>query len=142
MDHSDRIGAGEQLPAATTANQGSRPQDISDEPFLVANNGTAYYVNDGTVQAGDWTTAAGNNANSGKTPDQPMASLRALLTAYDLDPSDVIYVDAGTYNLASNTVITAEDSGVTIEGYHELLHPDRQAVLNRDNSFAGSYGSS
>ena len=38
------------------------------------------------------TTAAGNNANSGKSQDAPMASLRALLAAYDLDAGDTILI--------------------------------------------------
>ena len=49
--------------------------------------------------------AIGDNANSGKSPDAPMASLRALLSAYDLDPGDTIFVDTGTYTLLGNIVI-------------------------------------
>ena len=45
-----------------------------------------------------------------------MASLAALLAAYDLDPGDTIHVDTGNYALAGNIVITAQDSGVTITG--------------------------
>jgi hypothetical protein len=36
--------------------------------------------------------AIGDNANSGKDADHPMASLTALLRAYDLDPGDVVYM--------------------------------------------------
>ena len=43
-----------------------------------------------TVQPGDWTTAAGNDANDGLTPGTPKASLRALLEAYDLEPGDAV----------------------------------------------------
>ena len=45
-----------------------------------------------------------------------MASLAALLAAYDLEPGDTIHVDTGTYALAGNIVIAAQDSGVTITG--------------------------
>ena len=44
----------------------------------------------------------GDNAHSGKSPDAPMASLAALLAAYDLGSGDVIYVDTGTYLLANS----------------------------------------
>ena len=48
----------------------------TSQPFLLANGGTNFYVNDAS-QAGDqYTTAPGNDANSGKSPDQPMANSR------------------------------------------------------------------
>jgi hypothetical protein len=63
-----------------------------------------------------FTSALGDNANSGKSADAPMASLSALLKAYDLDAGDVIYVDSGTYGLSRNIVLEAQDSGVRIVG--------------------------
>ena len=45
-----------------------------------------------------------------------MASLTALLAAYDLDAGDVIHVDTGTYRLVRNIVIATQDSGVRIAG--------------------------
>ena len=65
-----------------------------------------------------------------------MASLRALLSAYDLDPGDTIYVDTGGYTLLGNIVIAAEDAGVTIQG-PEL--PGHEAILDRANTSSGSY---
>ncbi len=73
--------------------------------FLVANSGTMYYV-----------STTGDNRNSGKAPDQPVQSLSGLIDAYDLDAGDVINVAAGSYRLYRNTLITSEDSGVTIRG--------------------------
>ncbi len=105
--------------------------DVSNAPFQIANAGTAYYVNDGSLVGNEYTTSAGNNANDGKTAATPMASLAALLRAYDLDPGDVIHVDTGVYNLATNIVLTAQDSGVTIRG---PVLPTHDAVLNRGNT--------
>ena len=65
-----------------------------------------------------------------------MSSLRALLAAYDLDPSDTIFVDAGQYDLLGNIVLTAQDGGVTIQG---PLVAGHEAVLDRGNTGAGSY---
>ena len=62
-----------------------------------------------------FTTAPGDNANDGKSPSRPMASLAALLAAYDLDPGDITHVDAGSYAMVRNAVITAQDAGVRIE---------------------------
>ena len=90
-----------------------------------------YYVNDASTAGDVFTTAAGNNANDGKSPATPMASLAALLAAYDLDAGDTIHVDTGTYALAGNIVLTAQDSGVTITG------PDSAATLLNRGTASG-----
>ena len=116
------------------------PQHVS-EPFSVANNGNAYYVNIGgdvDLSDNEFTTASGDNANTGKLPNSPMRSLAALLRAYDLDPGDTIHVDTGTYGrLLTNAVLTAEDSGVTFQG---PTSPGHAAVLTRSTSAVGSRG--
>ncbi|OYW17983.1 MAG: hypothetical protein B7Z52_05830, partial [Burkholderiales bacterium 12-64-5] len=99
--------------------------------FQVANAGRNYFVNDGSLVGNEYTTAVGDNANDGKTAATPMASLAALLRAYDLDVNDTIYVDTGVYSLATNIVLGAEDSGVTIRG---PVLPTHDAVLDRGNT--------
>lgn len=113
--------------------------DASSAPFTVPAPVSAYYVNDGTVNAGDWTTAPGDDANDGLSPATPKASIRALLEAYDLGPGDTVRVDDGAYNLTTNLVITPDDTGVTIEGYHEAAFPNRKAIINRGNTASGSW---
>ena len=106
-----------------TADEGTDPVGVSNEPFLIANNGNNYYV-----------SPSGNDANSGKSPDQPMASLKALLAAYTMEPGSVIHVDMGTYDLANNIVLGPQDSGVTIEGPQS-----GGAVFDRGNTNPGAY---
>jgi hypothetical protein len=98
------------------ANSGALPTDESDNPFIIANSGTDYYLNDSSITNDTVTSAPGSNANTGKSPDSPMSSLPALLEAYDLEPGDVIHVDNGNYALTRNVLIEAADSGLTIEG--------------------------
>lgn len=59
-----------------------------------------------------------------------MASLTALLAAYDLDPGDVIHLDTGVYSLVKNVLISNQDSGVTIQGPSS----GPGAVLNRGDT--------
>ncbi len=99
-----------------TANVASSPKDVSDEPFLITNSGTSFYVNDASTAGDEFTSATGDNLNSGKQPNRPMSSLRALLAVYDLDAGDVVQIDTGLYRLIANAVIGPEDSGVRIEG--------------------------
>lgn len=109
-----------------SALQGTNPVDLSDAPFLVANAGTNYYVNDPSASNDVFCSAVGNNANSGKDPAEPMASLPALLATYLLGTGDVVHVDTGTYNLLKNARVTS--SGLRIEG-----PPGQTALLSRSN---------
>ena len=110
------------------------PDDTSDEPFLIAGSGNDYYVNDDSLADDVFTVATGDNANSGKSIDRPMASLFALLSAYELGTGDMVHVDTGDYDLIRNIVIDSSVSGVRIEG------PDTSvALLDRGNTATGSY---
>ena len=73
--------------------------------------GVSYYINDSSTTDDLYTTAVGNDANSGLTPATPKASLQAILDAYDLGPGDVVYVDTGYYGLTSGVVVDASDGG-------------------------------
>ena len=142
----DRFGNGQYLWTAdvesgealirVSANQGSQPNDLSDNAFSVANGGNFYYVNDDSLLDDEYTTATGDNANDGKNPNTPMASLAALLRLYDLGPGDTVFVDTGVYNVISNIRLEAEDSGVRIQG---AVRADNRTVLDRSNTSTGSY---
>ena len=112
---------------------------LSLAPFTIAAATTAYYINDGTVQPGDWTMAPGDDNNDGLTPLTPKATINGLLTAYpNLGMGKVIMIDAGTYNLTSNIILTAINSGLTFEGFSDPNNPSHTAVLNRGNTNSGS----
>jgi hypothetical protein len=113
---------------------GVQPRDVSDRPLLIANAGNAYYVNDAATVGDVFTSAPGDNLRSGKTPDQPLASINVILQSYDLRPGDVIYVDSGHYRMYRNLVLDASHSGLRIEGPGDAL-----AVLDRANTSSGSY---
>ena len=103
--------------------------------FLIVNAGNEFYINDGLIDVGGVTSAVGDDANSGKSPDSPMASLAALLAAYDLDPGDVVYVDAGIYNLTDDLRVLFDDAGFTLRG------PDASvgtALFDRGNRDSGT----
>ena len=84
---------------------------VSTVPFLVAPAGHDYYINDTSTVGDEVTSAIGNDLNSGKTPDKPMASLEALLNAYALGPGDVVHVDTGHYIALNDIVFGQGDSG-------------------------------
>lgn len=123
-----------------TQQESLQVSDETDGEIQIVSSGNHYHVNDGSLTGDVFTTAIGNNANSGKSPNEPMASLTALLTAYDLDPGDVIHVDSGTYQIAGTIVISAQDSGVRIRGPQAVsgTAPSSEAVLNRGGQTASS----
>lgn len=91
--------------------------------FVLRNGGQiSYYVNDASTNGDVYCTAIGLAANDGLTTNTPKASLQAVLDAYDLDPVDVVYVDAGSYFAGAPPIkIDQTDSGwddqfVTIQG--------------------------
>src|SRR5439155_26227783 len=113
-----------------TRKDASQASANSPAPFIISPPANVFYVNDGTVNPGDWTTAPGNDANDGLTPATPKTSIQAILNAYHPSYGDTIRVDAGIYDLSSNVQIPAAGSGVTIVGYNDPAYPDRRTVLN------------
>ena len=122
-----------------TREDGSGLSAVSSQPFSITLPIHTYYVNSGTVFAGGYATTPGNDANDGLTPATPKASIAAILDNYQLNPGDTILVDAGTYNLSSNIVLDAADSGIVIEGYSNPNDPTQVTILDRGNTNQGQY---
>ncbi len=127
----DTLIAANDYTIRTTASGVGGLVDESNVAFSIADQITVYYVNDFTVDPGDWTSVPGNDANNGLSPETPKATIQSLLALYDFGPGDRIRVDAGTYALNSDIIISAQDAGVTIEGYNSTAFPTRKTVINR-----------
>ncbi|MEX0330671.1 MAG: right-handed parallel beta-helix repeat-containing protein [Puniceicoccaceae bacterium] len=113
-------------------------QEVSatTEPFAVANDGNRYYVNDDSTDFDIHTSGTGDNSHTGKTPERPMASLEALLSAYTFSPGDIIFIDSGTYHLSRDILLSAEHSGIQIIGAYDPGETRTKTILNRSNSSA------
>jgi Ca2+-binding RTX toxin-like protein len=86
-------------------------------PFSVGPPVQAYYVNASSTAGGQYSSEAGNDGNSGESANAPVADLGALFAkGYTFSPGAIIYIDAGTYDLTQNIVLTAAYSGVTFQG--------------------------
>ncbi|MFN8742342.1 MAG: right-handed parallel beta-helix repeat-containing protein, partial [Pirellula sp.] len=112
--------------------------DASDFTFSVVPAITTYYVNDQTVEPGDLTTAPGDDANDGLSPNSPKASIQAVLDAYDLEPNSIILLDAGDFNVAANIIIGPSDSGLTLRGIGLDSAGKHRSVIRRGNVSTGS----
>ena len=98
-------------------------------PFVLHNSGIAYYVNDDTVESGDYCTAGGYSGNDGLTPATPKRWLSEILETYNLEPGDVVYIDSGVYQPSGTEIVGDLDAGeyggatdtrVTIQGQTNL----------------------
>ena len=95
--------------------------DMSTETFTIPENGSTFYVNDGSTSGDQYTTAAGNNRATGLLPSAPLPLVTTVLRTYSLGATDTVYVDNGTYEdfapieLSGNSSI-GSGQGVTILG--------------------------
>ena len=70
-----------------------------------------YYVNDNSTADDMYTSAVGSSGNDGLTAATPKAYVQEILSAYELDPGDTVYVDTGLYQKKENITLDALDSG-------------------------------
>jgi len=79
--------------------------------------GDDYYVNDDVAEPG---FAAGDDANPGTSPDEPMRNIQSLLDAYPaIGTGDTVHVSTGTY--LENICIGSSHSGLTLLGDGPVL---------------------
>jgi hypothetical protein len=82
-------------------------------PFALRTNGPViYYVNDSSTTNDLWTTAIGDDGNTGMRSDTPKATVQSILDTYALLPGDTIKIDTGSYDLTSPIVFGEDDAGM------------------------------
>lgn len=96
-------------------------------------NAATYYVNDASLIGDVYTTAIGNDVNSGASADQPKGTVSDVIADYVLGPNDIIYVDVGTYTQSFS--FTSSDQG-TPSGYIKIIGSGSD--LTRFNASAAS----
>lgn len=92
---------------------------------------TKWYVNDNSLSGDVFTTAVGNDINDGALKSIPFATMTAALANPLLQAGDTIYVDAGTYALASSLTI---NKAVTVLGSNYTISPNNSINKYQYNS--------
>ncbi|NQT87590.1 right-handed parallel beta-helix repeat-containing protein, partial [bacterium] len=92
------LPAGEHYRVRVTCEQDAQATNQSRYDFFIG-VAAPYYVNDGSVAHDAWCTAPGDDANDGRTPGAPKATVQAILDTYDLEPGNRVRIDTGTYVL-------------------------------------------
>jgi len=92
---------------------------------------TDYYVNDNSTTGDVFTTAIGNNSNTGTTAADPKLTLNNLLSTHgaSMNAGDNIYIDAGTYNNATGINIPPAKPGISFlgAGYQKTIFDNQLA---------------
>ena len=115
---------------ASAQSQSARDFTVQNSALTVHDAALTYYVNDISTDNDKYCNALGDDVNDGLTPATPKATLQAVISAYDLEAGDTVYVDAGTYQLSSSVVIPVTDGGdatadVRLQGVAGLTILDR-----------------
>ena len=97
-----------------------------------------YYVNDGSTADDLWCTAVGNDANDGLTPATPKATVQSILSAYTLQPGNIVRIDTGSYTLTSDITVSGTDAGSSAAPLTFAASP-YGVTFNRNNTSSGFY---
>ncbi len=84
--------------------------------FSVRNGPISFYVNDASMVGDVYTTTNGSSAATGISTSVPIDSVATLLSRYDLEPGDVVYMDTGVYTNHSTILIDQLDAGFRLKG--------------------------
>ncbi len=111
--------------------------------FAIRNSPLSVFVNDHSTLRDIYTSGIGAPTNWLATSNQPLDSLSAAFTLFDLEPGDRVLVDAGSYTSTVNALITRLDSGasnalMSLRGSTNVMVGS--STLNRDSGAANAYG--
>jgi hypothetical protein len=119
--------------------------DESDALFNIRNDVRDFFVNNASTNGDVFTTSVGSPLNDGRTPATPKASLLDILSTYDTEPNDTIYVDTGVYTSsftqiiwsrsgASNANLIIRGSTNFVAGGTVLRSPSPSGVMMKVNA--------
>jgi len=90
--------------------------DQSDDFFALRNEPLDFYVNDDSTSGDVFTQAIGASTNLGVSPLAPKDSIQDILSEWDVEPGDTIFVDTGVYSNDTDVTFGQLDAGTTNAG--------------------------
>ena len=103
---------------------------VTSQQFAVRNGPVNFYVNDSSITGDIYTAVAGSAVANGISSNTPVDSIATLLSKYDLEPGDNVYVDTGLYTSGSTIVIGEEDAGAHIIGSTDTVSGGTQLTFS------------
>lgn len=93
------------------ASASNAPQSLAVTLTVTPRVAGHYYVNDNATTLDAFCTSTGQVGNSGLSPGAPKNTVQGILSGYNLEPGDLVYIDTGNYTLANNIAVTNQDGG-------------------------------
>lgn len=81
--------------------------------FSIRNGPLSFYLNDAMTPGDNYSTGPGAPTNWVATVDRPLSSLSQFFARYDLEPGDIVYIDAGLYTESANIPMQVLVSGIS-----------------------------
>ena len=105
--------------------------DRSQEPFTVPEDGTDFFVDDGS-NAGDQYTpnGVGDNRHTGKISSAPKPYATNLLRVYDLTAGSRLFIDTGSYSMIDPVAVSGSvDLGLGLDQGFLITGPTNAAAV-------------
>lgn len=90
--------------------------NVSDQTtnfFSIRNGPMSFYLNDADVTGDNYSSGPGSATNWVATANRPLSSVSRFFSRYDLEPGDIVYVDAGSYLENENVLMKTWVSGIS-----------------------------
>jgi len=134
-----------ELRTAGTTALTARSREPFSVPAVVPDQAQTFFVNDRNSSDDEYTTAVGNNRNTGTTAGDPKEVIRPLVLSYALGAGDLVQVDTGTYihavNLNLSGSFQAADPRMNAVERTRIVgptDPNRLALVDRANPHPGA----
>ncbi|MGB8860330.1 MAG: right-handed parallel beta-helix repeat-containing protein, partial [Ilumatobacteraceae bacterium] len=103
--------------------------DRSQEPFVVPEDGSDYFVDDDANANDEYTPGGiGDNRHTGKLPTAPKPYVTNLARVYDLQGGDRVHIDTGSYSMIDPLVVSGStDRGFGLDQKFTLTGPTSTA---------------
>lgn len=84
----------------------------SETSFAIRSRPYTFYINDGSQTGDVYCSSVGSVTNTGLSTNSPLRDLNDLLSRYDLEAGDIVYIDTGLYENPPTKpwVISQQDS--------------------------------
>ena len=123
----------------------ARSREPFSVPAVVPDQARTFFVNDRHTSDDEFTTAVGNNRNTGTTAGDPKEVIRPLVLSYALGAGDLVQLDTGTYihavNLNLSGSFQAADPRMNTVQRTWIVgptDPHRTALVDRANPHPGA----
>ncbi|MCO6401215.1 MAG: right-handed parallel beta-helix repeat-containing protein [Verrucomicrobia bacterium] len=103
--------------------------------FAIRNGSMTFYLNDESTVGDNYSTGPGAATNWVATAARPFNSLSRFAALYDVEPGDVVYVDAGLYSETAPVEFSPVSSGIS-NSFVQIVGPTNGLAARISRSYS------